>query len=325
MPHHYSMLALSLLTLPLLADSSYSALEIGPFTVGGALRANYVKGDYVPPSPNYSGAYRGATWGDVELDTVRINIDFKEGNYLGKFEYRWYDGYSFIHTAWMGYDFAEKGQVQVGVLRVPFGPGAYGISQSWFFDQHYYVGLSDDMDLGVKYTTTIEKLTLDFAYFYNGGPNGIGASAQGARYGYDVVPWESSIANNGAVSSATLNGWEEKHQFNFRAIYDLDHSKVGVSLLYGGLDGHNANDGTRTALSAHMQNTWKHFSLSTQLTWYKMDVDSNNLLNSDSLVPLGGFDFTWPVAAQAWLPAASLSYKLETPGIYAGLTMCCHI
>jgi len=26
-------------------------------------------------------------------------------------------------------------------------------SQSWFFDQHYYVGLADDMDLGLKYVT----------------------------------------------------------------------------------------------------------------------------------------------------------------------------
>ena len=46
-----------------------------------------------------------------------------------------------------------------------------------------------------------------------------------------------------------------------------------------------------------------------------MDIDNNNLLNSDALVPMGGFDFTWPVATQAWLPAASLSYKFETPDI----------
>ena len=315
MPKYSSLFMLASLTLPLLADSSYSGLNVGPFTVGGALRANYVKGDYAPPSPNYSGAYRGATWGDVELDTVRINIDFKEGNYLGKLEYRWYDGYSFIHTAWVGYTFEEQGEVKAGVVRVPFGPGAYGVSKSWFFDQHYYVGLSDDMDLGVKYTTTIENLTLDFAYFYNGGPNGIGTSAEGARYGYDVVPWQSSIAPNGDVSTATLNGWEEKHQFNLRAIYDLKHTKVGLSLLYGGLEGYNANDGTRTAISAHMENFWNHFTLSTQLTWYKMDIDNKNLLHSHTLAPMGGFDFTWPVATQAWLPAASLSYKFETPNI----------
>jgi len=298
------------MTLPLFADSSYSAIEVGPFKVGGAVRANYVKGDYTAPSPNYSGAYRGATWGDVELDTVRINIDLEEGPYIGKFEYRWYDGYSFIHTAWLGYKFEEYGQIKAGITRVPFGPGAYGVSNSWFFDQHYYVGLSDDMDLGVKYSTSIENLTLDFAYFYSGGPNGIGNSAQGTRYGYDVALWESNIGSDGSVSGASLNGWEERNQFNFRAIYDLKHTKVGLSLLYGGLEGTHVKDGTRTAVSAHMQNFWNNFTLQTQLTWYKMDVES-----TDALVPMGGFDFTWPVASQAWLPAVTLSYKFETPGI----------
>ena len=299
---------LLLSTFPLLADS-FSGAEIGPLKVGGALRANYVLGDYT------SGTQRGATWGTIEVDTVRINIDLKQDSYIGKFEYRWYDGYSFIHTGWLGYQFEDKSQVEVGITRVPFGPGAYGVSNSWFFDQHYYVGLSDDMDLGVKYTTTLDKLTLDFAYFYDGGPNGIGASAQGARYGYDVVLWESTVGLNGDVSSSTLNGWEEKHQFNFRAIYDMKHTKVGLSLLYGGLEGTNAKDGTRTAISAHMQNFWDNITLQTQLTWYDMDINGQSLLNNSGLIPLGGFDFTWPVATRAWLPAVTLSYKIETPNI----------
>jgi len=198
---------------------------------------------------------------------------------------------------------------------VPFGPGAYGVSNSWFFDQHYYVGLSDDMDLGAKYTTSIEKLTLDFAYFYNGGPNGLGSSPQGTRYGYDVALWESSVAVDGTVTNTTLNGWEEKHQLNFRAIYDFGHTKVGLSLLYGGLEGTNAEDGSRTAVSGHMQNFWNNFTLQTQLTWYKMDIDTQNLLNADTLVPMGGFDYTWPVASQAWLPAITLNYKYKTDAL----------
>jgi hypothetical protein len=40
--------------------------------------------------------------------------------------------------------------VEVGVNRVPFGPGPYGIAQSFMFDLDYYVELSDDMDLGIE-------------------------------------------------------------------------------------------------------------------------------------------------------------------------------
>ena len=304
-----------LLSMSLFAESSYKAIDVGPFSLGGALRANYVIGNYDAPSNDFDGAYRGGNGGNVELDTVRINIDFKADDFLGKFEYRWYNGYNFIHTAWLGYDFKNFGQVEVGMTRVPFGPGAYGVSNSWFYDQHYYVGLSDDMDLGAKYTVVIDKLTIDMAYFYSGGPNGIGTSAKGSRYGYDVVYWQSSVAADGSVGASGLNGWQEKHQFNLRAIYDFEHTKLGASALYGGLDGKNANDGTRTALSAHMQNFMGNFTLQTQLTWYKMDIDSSNLLNSDSLVPMGGFDFTWPVTTKAWIPAITLSYKLETPNV----------
>ena len=30
---------------------------------------------------------------------------------------------------------------------------------------------------------------------------------------------------------------------------------------------------------------------------------------------MGAFDFAWPVATKAWIPAVSLSYRIDTPGI----------
>ena len=147
-----------------MATSVYAGFNIGDLKVGGAIRANYVNGDYVESGGD--GPERGGNGGDFELDTFRVNLDYEKNAWVAKVEYRWYTGYSFLHTGWVGYNFSDGGQVQVGVNRVPFGVGPYGPANSWFFDQHYYVGLADDMDMGVKYSRKIDKISLDLAYYF---------------------------------------------------------------------------------------------------------------------------------------------------------------
>ncbi len=245
-------------------ETESTRIEVGPFTIGGAIRANYVLGDY----PSGEGPTRGSNGGNFLLDTFRINIGFEQDQWIGQLEYRWYDGYNFLHTGWIGYDFEDAGVLQVGVNRVPFGPGPYGVSSSWFFDQHYYVGLSDDMDLGVKYSTTINgNLDIDLAYYVSDEGNWRGASRDSARYSYDPV-----VDSEG-------NGYSEQHTFAGRAIYRIEDvafpTDLGISALYGSLDGHGIfqHDGDRYAVSLHMVNQIHGFTLKTQLTSYKFDVD----------------------------------------------------
>lgn len=281
-------------------------------TIGGAIRANYYVGDYT------SGGAQDFNRGDdgaVSLDILRLNADYTQGNWQAKFEYRFYpgyagnnsDSYSMIHTAWAGYNFDNEDQVQVGINRVPFGPGAYGISQSWFFDQHYYVGLADDMDLGVKYSGTRGDLSFDLAYYYSseGSYFGENFSNDSVRYSYDV-------------SNESGNGYEEQNQFNARVIYATEIGDVnvdlGASAQYGMLDSQgDHDDGDHYAISIHPVFKWNNWTLSTQLTKYEYDVDSNQPLGTDELVQFGAFDFATLVAAEAWVAGASLSYyhKIE--------------
>ncbi len=293
-------------------------ITIGPLTIGGAMRVNYVLGSY----PNGGdGPNRGGNSGNVELDTFRINVDLAYEQILGKLEYRWYpqggNSYNFIHTGWLGYQLNETSQIQVGVTRVPFGPGPYGVSQSWFFDQHYYVGLSDDMDLGVKFVTQVGDWDLDFAYFARSEWNGNGTSKDSARYGYDAVLWRQSVADDGTVSyDGPVNGLEERNQFNLRAIYGFDNLAVptdlGVSLQYGQLKGRNTDDGDHWAASLHMVNQLGNFKLASQVTRYEYNISADNPWGTDALVPMGAYDFAWPVASKAWVAAIAASYKVET-------------
>ncbi|MGD9257086.1 MAG: hypothetical protein PVG29_04650 [Gammaproteobacteria bacterium] len=291
-------------------------IKIGPVTIGGAMRVNYVYGDYDGGS---SGPSRGGNGGDVELDTIRANVSLDMDQLIGKLEYRWYNGYNFLHTGWLGHQFDDGSQLEVGVTRVPFGPGPYGISQSWFFDQHYYMGLSDDMDLGVKYVARRGQWNLDLAYYFSSEGNWNGASKDSARYSYDAVKWRSGLDENGDILGAEANGYEERNQFNARAVYSFDHpawpTDLGVSLQYGQLDGKRTDDGDTYAASIHAVSQYGNFQLAAQLTRSYIDIDDDNALGTDELIPFGAYDFAWPVATDVWIPAVSLSYRYDTPAL----------
>lgn len=286
---------------------------LGPLRIGGAMRVNYVQGSYESQS---DGPSRDT--GNVELDVFRINMELSYGALIGALEYRWYDGYNFLHTGWLGYAFKDESQLQVGLTRVPFGPGPYGVSQSWFFDQHYYVGLSDDADLGAKYLTEVGAWQFDVAYFPRSEPNGNGNSAGSARYGYDAVVWNSAVDDTGSVVAAPTNGYRERNQFNLRAIrgnilpFPAD---LGISAQYGQLEGEGVDNGDHWALSLHMVNAVGPLTVSSQITRQEVRIDDDNPWGSDALYPSGAYDFAWLTATRAWLPALSVSYRFDLPGL----------
>ncbi|MDX1668287.1 MAG: hypothetical protein R3194_02615 [Limnobacter sp.] len=283
----------------------------GTLNVGGAVRVNYAAGTYAKsgnnaPSRNFSDG------GNFALDTFRVNMDYTNGGVVGKMEYRFYNGYHFLHTGWLGYNYDDGSQVQVGVNRVPFGPGPYGVSQSFFFDQHYYLGFSDDMDLGVKYQWKTGDWDWAAAYYLQDEGSYKGSSKKADRYSYDIIP------NNAG------NGYEERNQVNFRGIYSTKlgstTADMGFSVQAGQLEGQGVNnagnptqDGDMYAVSLHMINKWQNYSLASQITKYEYDVDQVGATRGE--ITAGAYAFPTSIAAEATIPAVSLSYNLKTPSI----------
>ena len=294
--------------------------------IGGAIRASYIYGDYQPNDR------RGRNFGAVMFDTLRGNVDFTYDNVIGSFEYRWWwyvgdPGFSSLSRAWLGYEFGDAGTLKAGIVRVPFGPGPYGISSSWFYDQHFYVGLSDDRDTGIRWTNTFDNLTLDLAYFLQAQPNGEGGYTRDSiRYDYDVVKWDSLVdPDTGKRTSGSCNcGFQEQHQFNLRAIYAVeDIGEFGTSFQYGKLDGTNIpdnDDGNHYALSAHTKNPIGDFTLYSQITYYEYDITDNTPWGTGDLIPMGGYNWSWLVASRGWVPAVNLRYNgLDVPAIWPSL------
>lgn len=283
-------------------DRIQASPSLGPITFGGAIRANYTLGDY----PSTDGPSRGSDGGNFSLDTFRINADLSHDQIVGKAEYRWYNGYSFLHTGWLGYNFDNGNQIQVGVNRTPFGAGPYGVSQSWFFDQSYYVGLADDMDLGVKYVATLGDTRIDLGYYVEAQPNGLGTTEHAARYDADIVRNDSG------------EGYEERNQVNLRVIQPIQvadgfTSDVGASLQVGELinkgNVNDGSDGTAWAGAVHAVNQINNWKLGLQASYYNYDIGGSDL------VTRGFYDYYAEIATEGWVPAVSLSYYYEASEI----------
>ena len=275
-----------------------------PIRIGGAIRANHAYGDY--------DGRRGENIGDSDFELLRLNVDLDYNGVIGRAEYRYYDDYSMMHTAWLGYTSDGFGTLKAGIVRVPFGPGPWGVSNSWFFDQHYYVGLSDDMDLGARWTKAFGDLTVDLAYYLEDEGHWDGSSADSARYSYDPVKWSKQASSDGTVTDHVENGFEEKHQVNLRLIYSTGSiGDIGMSFQYGGLEGTNVDDSgaSHMAVSAHAVTPLRDFSLHSQLSYYSYDITDNTPWGTGDLIPMGAFNFAWPVASEALIPAVSLRYN----------------
>jgi hypothetical protein len=165
------------------------------------------------------------------------------------------------------------------------------------------------MDLGIKYTTAMGDWTIDLAYYFSDEGSWRGASRDSARYSYDVV-------RNG-----NGDGYRERHQFNARAIYAFDDSTpltaVGASLQYGQLDaaGSTGSDGDSVAASVHGSANFGGFNVNAQLTWYDHDIGADNAWGTGDLIFMGAYDFAWPTATKAWIPAIAVSRTVATDNI----------
>ncbi len=268
------------------------------FDIGGALRFNYMYKDWDSKTQD-----RG---GDFDIDTFRFNVDGSFKDVLISAEYRFYgdDGsnYNFLHHGWIGYDFSESVQAQLGVTQVPFGILPYA-SHNFFFQLPYYVGLEDDYDAGLKLVYDRAPWNLQLAFFKS---SEYGA-ANSERYSYDVVhaEYDGDEYRN-----------EESNQLNVRLAYALDHgqgrgsTELGFSGEVGQLyNSTTEKNGSRVAGAVHLNTTLDRWNLMVEALRYQYNQDNPAGLD-DGLVVMGAYDAPYKVARAGNIYMAGLSYSL---------------
>lgn len=267
--------------------------------VGGAVRVQYSVEDYDPDNRE-----RG---GDFDFDTFRLNLDGTVGEVKLSAEWRYYQYMQVIHHAWVGYDFSEHWQGQLGITRVPFGNQPYN-SHSYFFDTTYYVGLEDDYDTGAVLLGQLGTFDIQIGFFKNDEQGGIDGyvSDRSERYSYDVVgirqPGEGifDAPTSGIAEGNTLAG-----RMAWKPTVGALTADVGLSALSGQLYDANDDVGRTLAYAAHANLDLRRWNLMLQATRYDYDLDAGG----DALV-VGAYAFFDTIPASATLYTANLAYAL---------------
>ena len=281
-------------------EEDVEAAQNAPITIGGAVRAQYVWEDY-----NDANKDRG---GDLDFDLIRIDYSGSIGDVILSAQYRWFQYMESVQHAWVGYNFDENWQGQLGITKVPFGVTPYN-SNSYFFSSNFYVGLEDDHDAGVKLRYRDPEWDFDIAFFKNdeqGGVDGF-VSNRDDRYAYDPVGVR--FADEGIYDTPTLEV-AESNSFAARVarkytLADDQSFEWGLSGQFGQMNDGVDDVGDRSAWAAHGVYSVDRWTFMGQVSQYEYDMDMAN----DGIV-VGAYAFYDTIPSKATLYTANIAYSL---------------
>lgn len=275
-----------------------STKEMPRLKFNGFLRFNY----------NYSDWKEGSKkrWGDFGYDLFKLGVAGSYKKILLDVDFRFYakaSGGAMLKSGWLGYQFDEKQQLQVGLTRVPFGIQPYG-AHNYFFQISYYLGLEDDSDMGIKYMYTGDKWEYALAFFKNSEEELFGSDTEtaGDRYSYDVAGRNKEV-----------------NQLNGQVFYNWGsdvRQKLGASAEFGMLYNLDTEkNGTHYAFAVHHELYWRGLSVKTQLATYAKNPKNAPEEDRD-LIIMTAFNAPYEVAAKANIYSIGIGYKIPfTKGI----------
>lgn len=261
--------------------------------LGGALRFNVIYRDEVDSSEGRRG--------EGGLDVFRLNVDGEMDNILISAEYRFYPYMNTIHHGWVGYEFADQSQLQLGIHQVPFGILPYASHNAWY-GVPYYVGLADDYDMGIKYTRDDGPWNTQIAFYKNAELND---ASNPDRYSYDLV-------------TAGEQQNEEANQINARLAYTLGQStscetELGLSYELGQVFNTITDKrGQHRAAMVHLDSRCGRWNYQLQAGSYDYQPKNPATVSNDA-VQLGAFAGTYLIDADADVLVANIAYNFAPP------------
>lgn len=277
----YKRLFLGICLTLLVVISQAQERVLPKFKLGGALRFNYNFCDWKPGHRD-----RG---GDFGFDVLYFKLSGSYRNIILSADYRFYSkdfGGPMLKYGWIGYQFNDKSQMQLGLTGVPFGIQPIA-SHNFFLQIAYYIGLEGDSDMGIKYLYQGDTWDFTFAFFKNADELLFGSDNETSddRYGYDVAGRNKEI-----------------NQINGQAFYKFGEStrqRLGGSAEFGQLYNLDTRkNGTHYAFALHYELTTKRVSLKAQLTTYAMNP-KNGEGDDDELISMTAYGAPYLVAAKA--------------------------
>ena len=261
------------------------------FSIGGAIRLNYVWQSYNQQRKNIGG--------DFGFELFRLDADGECGDFYFSVQYRWYEHFEAIHHGYFGFHILPELDLEIGIHQVPFGILPYA-SHSFWFGATYYLGFEDDYDSGIKLIYNLNNWVFHGAFYKN--PEYIDPSRMG-RYSFDIVT-EGEQQN------------QEINQFNLRTAYNFKPKdemliNVGASFEEGSIYNQTTEKkGNRYAIALHVD--FKYHGWNIQLQGIHYGFNPINPINvSNETIQLGAFMFPFMVASNAQVLTFNLAKTIQ--------------
>jgi hypothetical protein len=261
--------------------------------IGGALRFNAVYRDFVDSS---QGRY-----GESGLDVFRLNVDGQIDNILISAEYRFYSYMHTIHHGWIGYEFDDTSQIQLGIHQVPFGLLPYASHNAWF-GVPYYVGLADNYDMGIKYIRRDGKWTGHLAFYKNEELND---ATNLGRYSFDLVRVDEQ-------QNEEVNRVNARLAYTFGLETDCETELGGSAQVAQVYNAVTDARGDHWAGAAHSDTRCGRWNFQLQAARYEYSPANPESVGNDS-VQVGAFQASYPIASRANIAVANVAYNIDSP------------
>ncbi|OHV12297.1 hypothetical protein [Kushneria phosphatilytica] len=256
------------------------------------------------------------TGGDIDFGKFILGIDGQVDNYIYSFQYRFYDGYRFLHHGWLGYQLNDNDTVKVGLVQTPFGNMDYGYL-GWYGTLPYLAGFNDNQNAGIKWHHEDGPWTTDLAFFKSdqlGSTNeSYGANPPGGTTA-------ATYDDNGDLDTRGDQGNKSENQVAARVGYTFGHgtdytTEVNFSAKGGQLYNEQTNDsGDNWAAALGLNGNYGNWSVLLQATQYEYNAknaDEDDTGISDNVMQVGAFNFNYLIPAEGQMYNFSLAYSMD--------------
>ncbi|RXE48108.1 hypothetical protein [Chromohalobacter israelensis] len=297
-----------------LAEENRSLLEsIQNSQISGTLQLNATYNDWNEASKD--------TAGDMDFGKFVLALNGEHGNFLYGFDYRFYDGYQFLKSGWMGYQASENDTVKVGLVQTPFGNMDYGYL-GWYGTLPYLSGFNDNQNAGIKWDHTQGAWDTSLAFFKSdqlGDSNEhYGANAIGGTTDATDVNAQGELLNDDATRGNQGN--TEENQLAARVAYTFGQgtdytTEINVSAKGGQLYNNQTNEsGSNWQAAVGLNGSYGNWYTLLQATAYEYDAENPGITESgisDDVMQIGAFGFNYLIPAEGQMYSASLAYSMN--------------
>lgn len=274
-------------------DTLVTKSEKPKFSINGAFRVHYKDEFY-----NETRKKEGGEFG-FDLFGLVINASYKDFKVFADMRFMpASSGGTMPKEGWIGYDFQNGDDIQVGLVQDPFGNLDYN-SYSWFLGIGYALGFEGKYAMGAKYHHKGKTWDWQVAFMKNA---------------METFTNDPDLRDNQWSASVVGNN-KEINQLSGQLLYkvkanDFSH-KLGVSGQFGQL--YNFVDnimGTRNAFAVHYNMDYKNLGIKAEVYRYEFNPKGMN----PEYVDMGSFNYTYQVVSKGDVYALSAKYSIPFKG-----------